>query len=109
VTYVPRVMGQINTGTMARRNGRNFQASSIASIAISTTVRRIRTNRGANGRDAYSGFKFPGHAQRSLAAYGPIAQPLYPRCHLRPAFEARQEIAQSFQIRQEVMGAAMTA
>jgi putative transposase len=54
-------------------------------------------------------FKSPGHAQRFLAAYGPIAQSFRPRHHLRPASEYRQEMTQRFQIWQEVAGAAIAA
>ena len=38
------------------------------------------------------GFKSPGHAQRFLAAYGPIAQHVRPRRHLLPALQYRQEM-----------------
>jgi putative transposase len=44
------------------------------------------------------GFKSPGHAQRFLAAYGPIAQHFRPRRHRLPAPRYRQELAQRFQI-----------
>jgi putative transposase len=37
------------------------------------------------------GFTSPGHAQRFLSAYGPIAQYVRPRRHLRSAAEYRQE------------------
>jgi putative transposase len=44
------------------------------------------------------GFKSPGHAQRFLSAYGPIAQHFRPRRHLLSAPAYRQEMAQRFQI-----------
>jgi putative transposase len=52
------------------------------------------------------GFKSPGHAQRFLAAYGPIAQHLRPRRHLLSAPAYRQEMVQRFQSWQEVTGLA---
>jgi putative transposase len=47
-------------------------------------------------------FKSSGHAQRFLAAYGPIAQHFRPRRHLFTAQAYRQEIVQRFQIWYEV-------
>jgi putative transposase len=55
------------------------------------------------------GFKSPGQAQRSLSAYGPIAQHFRPRRHLLPAPAYRQEMAQRFQIWREVVGLASAA
>jgi putative transposase len=49
-------------------------------------------------------FKSPGHAQRFLSAYGPIASHFPPRRHLRSAPEYRQERAQRFQTWQEITG-----
>jgi putative transposase len=40
------------------------------------------------------GFKSPGHAQRFLSAYGPIAQHCRPRRHLLPAAKYRREMQQ---------------
>jgi putative transposase len=48
------------------------------------------------------GFKSPGHAQRFLAAYGPIAQHFRPRRHRLSARDYRQEMVQRFQVWQEV-------
>src|ERR671923_671650 len=50
------------------------------------------------------GFKSPGHAQRFLAAYGPIAQHFRPRRHLLPASIYRQEMRQRFRTWQEITG-----
>jgi putative transposase len=47
-------------------------------------------------------FKSPGHAQRFLAAYGLIAQHFRPRRHRFPAPEYPHEMAQRFQIWQEI-------
>jgi putative transposase len=52
------------------------------------------------------GFKSPGHAQRFLSAYGPIAQHFRPRRHRLSAQAYRQEMVQRFQIWQEVIGIA---
>src|SRR2546430_5481228 len=55
------------------------------------------------------GFKSTGHAQRLLAAYGPIAQHFRPRRHRYSAPEYRQEMRQRFQIWREITGMAMAA
>ena len=52
------------------------------------------------------GFKSPGHAQRFLSAYGPIAQHFRPRRHRLSALKYRQEMAQRFQSWYEVTGTA---
>jgi len=52
------------------------------------------------------GFKSPGHAQRFLSAYGPIAQHVRPRRHRLSAQASRQEMVQRFQSWQEVTGLA---
>jgi putative transposase len=54
-------------------------------------------------------FKSPGHAQRFLAAYGPIAQHFRPRRHLLPAKVYRQEMTQRFQAWQEITDTAAAA
>jgi putative transposase len=48
------------------------------------------------------GFKSSGHAQRFLAAYGPIAQHFRLRRHLLPAPRYRQEIGNRFHTWQEI-------
>jgi putative transposase len=55
------------------------------------------------------GFKSPGHAQRFLAAYGPITQYFRPRRHLLPAPLYREKMRQRFQIWQEVTSLAAAA
>jgi putative transposase len=47
-------------------------------------------------------FKSPGHAQRFLAAYKPIAQHFRPGCHRFSAPTYRQEMLQRFQMRREI-------
>src|SRR4030095_3525620 len=48
------------------------------------------------------GFKSPGHAQRFLSAYGPIAQHFRPRRHLLPSPKYRQEMGKRFHTWQEI-------
>ena len=48
------------------------------------------------------GFTSPGHAQRFLAAYGPIVQHFRPRRHLLPALAYRREMQQRFQTWREL-------
>jgi putative transposase len=48
------------------------------------------------------GFKSPGHAQRLLSAYGPIAQYFRLRRHLLPTPEYRQEMGKRFHTWQEI-------
>jgi putative transposase len=50
------------------------------------------------------GFKFPGHTQRFLSAYGPISQHFRPRRHLLRAGEYRRIMAERFEVWQEVTG-----
>jgi putative transposase len=50
------------------------------------------------------GFKSPGHAQRFLSAYGPIAQHFRPRRHLLSASVYRQEMRHRFERWAEMTG-----
>jgi putative transposase len=54
-------------------------------------------------------FKSPGHAQRFLSAYGPIASHFRPRRHQLSAPACRQEMGQRFQVWREVTGLAPAA
>jgi putative transposase len=54
-------------------------------------------------------FKSPGHVQRFLSAYGPIASHFRPRRHLLPAPVYRQEMRQRFQAWQEMTGTPLAA
>jgi len=54
-------------------------------------------------------FKSPGHAQRFLSAYGPIAQHFRPRRHRLSAPAYRQEMKKRFQIWQAITGTALAA
>jgi putative transposase len=55
------------------------------------------------------GFKSPGHAQRFLSAYGPIAQHFRPRRHLLSASAYRQEIRNRFESWAEITGTKQAA
>jgi putative transposase len=54
-------------------------------------------------------FKSPGHAQRFLAAYGPIASHFRPRRHRVTAPKYRQQTAQRFHTWREITGTTMAA
>ena len=55
------------------------------------------------------GFQSAGHAQRFLAAYGPIAQHFRPRRHLLTASEYRQEMRNRFESWTEITGSQRAA
>jgi putative transposase len=55
------------------------------------------------------GFTSPGHAQRFLSAYGPIAQHFRPRRHRFSAPTYRQEMQKRFQMWDEITGTAIAA
>jgi putative transposase len=55
------------------------------------------------------GFKSPGHAQRFLSAYGPIAQHFRPRRHRSSASDYRQEMQRRFDTWQELTTLPTTA
>jgi putative transposase len=55
------------------------------------------------------GFKSPGHAQRFLSAYGPIAQHVRPRRHRLSASAYRHEMQQRCQMWGEITGTGMAA
>jgi putative transposase len=50
------------------------------------------------------GFKSPGHAQRFLPAYGPIAPHFRPRRHRMSTPEYRQEMQQRYRVWSEIRG-----
>ena len=54
-------------------------------------------------------FKSAGHAQRFLAAYGPITLHFRPRRHRLSALAYRQEMRQRFQSWREITGLATAA
>jgi putative transposase len=55
------------------------------------------------------GFKSPGHAQRVLSAYGPLAQHCRPRRHLLSASAYRHEMRHRFERWADITGTARAA
>jgi putative transposase len=107
LTYIPRVMvtDKLKSYSAAKRE---------VLPSVEHRQHRYLNNRAENSRQPtrqrerrMQGFKSPGHAQRFLAAYGPIAQHFRPRRHRLPAPEYRQAMAQRFQIWQEITGTVM--
>jgi putative transposase len=96
LAYIPRVIitDQLKSYSAAKRE-----------VLPSVEYRQHRyvNNRAENSHQRtrqrerrMQGFKSPGHAQRFLAAYGPIAQHFRPRRHRFPAAVYRQERQQRF-------------
>src|ERR671930_1371478 len=109
LTYVPRVIitDQLKSYGAAKRD---------ILPGVEHRQHRYLNNRAENSHQPtrqrerrMQGFKSAGHAQRFLAAYGPIAQHFRPRCHLLSAPAYHQEIAQRFQIWGEITGTEMAA
>ena len=102
LTYVPRVIitDQLKSYGAAKRE---------VLPSVEHRQHRYLNNRAENSHQPtrqrerrMQGFKSPGHAQRFLASYGPIAQHFRPRRHRLSAPVYRQEMRQRFQIWQEV-------
>lgn len=93
-----KVACMVTTGGMERRAVR-YRALSLPTAENSHQPTRQRERR-------MQRFKSPGHAQRLLVAYGPIAQHFRPRRHLCTAPSSRQEMIQRFQIWREITGRA---
>jgi putative transposase len=96
LTYVPRVIvtDQLKSYGAAKRE-----------VLPSVVHRHHRylNNRAENSHQPtrqrerrMQGFKSPGHAQRFLAAYGPIAQHFRPRRHRMAAVDYHREMRQRF-------------
>jgi putative transposase len=109
LTYVPRV---IITDKL-----RSYGAAK-QEVLLSVEHRRHRylNNRAENSHQPtrqrerrMQGFKSPGHAQRFLTAYGPIAQHFRPRRHRLSAPAYRQEMRQRFHTWREITNSAMAA
>jgi len=107
--YVPRVIvtDQLKSSGAAKRE---------LLLSVAHRPHRYLNNRAENSHQPtrrrarrMQGFKSPGHAPRFLSADGPIAQHFRPRRHRLPAHAYRQEMAQRFQIWQEITGTAMAA
>jgi putative transposase len=102
LAYVPRVIitDQLKSYGAAKRE---------VLPTVEHRQHRYLNNRAENSRQPtrqrerrMQGFKSPGHVQRFLAAYGPIAQHFRPRRHRLSAPAYRQEMSQRFQIWREV-------
>jgi putative transposase len=109
LTYVPRVIitDKLNSYGAAKRE-----------VLPSVEHRRHRylNNRDENSHQPrrqrerrMQGFKSSGHAQRFLAAYGPIAQHFRPRRHRLSAPDYRQEMRKRSDSWREVTGTALAA
>jgi putative transposase len=109
LTYVPRVIitDQLKSDGAALREVRP---------SVEHRQHRYLNNRAENShqptrqRERRMGrFKSPGHAQRFLSTYGPIASHFRPRRHRLSAPAYRQEMRQRFQAWQEITSSAMAA
>jgi putative transposase len=109
LTYVPRVIitDQLKSDGAAKREMRpgvehrqHRSLNNRAEKSHQPTRQRERRMQGCTSS---------GHAQRFLSAYGPIAQHFQSRRHRLPAPEYRQEMAQRFQIWQQITGTVMVA
>jgi putative transposase len=109
LTYVPRV---IVTDRL-----RSYEAAKRAVLpSVEHRQRRYLNNRAGNSHQPtrqrerrMQRFKSTGHAQRFLAAYGPITSHFRPRRHLLSAPKYRQEMTQRFRTWREITGTAIAA
>jgi putative transposase len=106
LTYVPRVIitDQLKSYGAAKHD---------MLPSVEHRQHRYSNNRAENSHQPtrqrerrMQGFKSPGHAQRFLSAYGPIAQHFRPRCHRLSAPAYRQVMAQRFQSWHAITGTA---
>jgi putative transposase len=109
LTYVPRVLitDKLASDGAAKRE---------ILPSVDHRQHRYLNNRAENSHQPtrqrerrMQGFKSPGHAQRFLAAYGPIAQHFRLRRHRFSARAYREEMRQRFQTWEEITGSAMVA
>jgi putative transposase len=109
LTYVPRVIitDQLRSYGAAKRE---------MLPSVEHRQQRYLNNRAENSHQPtrqrerhMQRFKSPGHAQRFLSAYGPIASHFRPRRHRLPAPVYRQEMQQRFQAWQEITGTPLAA
>jgi putative transposase len=109
LTYVPRVMitDQLKSYGAAKRE---------ILPGVEHRQHRYLNNRAENSHQPtrqrerrMQRFKSAGHAQRFLAAYGPITSHFRPRRHRLSAFAYRQEMRQRFQTWWEITGTVMAA
>jgi putative transposase len=109
LTYVPRVII-----TDPRKSYGAAMRESLPSVEH--RQHRYLNNRAENSHQPtrqrerrMQGFKSPGHAQRFLAADGPIASHFRPRRHLLTALKYCQEMAHRFQTWREITGTTIAA
>ena len=109
LTYVPRVIMTDNLASYGAAK-REILPS------VEHRQHRYLNNRAENSHQStrqrerrMQRFKSPGHAERCLAAYGPITSHFRSRRYLFSALEYRQEITQRFQTWREITGTAMAA
>jgi putative transposase len=109
LTYVPRV---ILTDKL-----KSYGAAKRAILpGVEHCQHRYLNNRAENSHQPtrqrerrMQGFKSTGHAQRFLAAYGPIAQHFRPRRHRYSAPEYRQVMRARYQVWGEITGTELAA
>ncbi len=108
-TYVPRVIitDKLGSYSAAKRD---------CLPRVEHRQSRYLNNRAENSHQptrkrehAMQRFKSPGHAQRFLAAFGPIRAHFCPRRHRLHAEDYRRERARRFQVWNEVIGLHMAA
>jgi putative transposase len=109
LTYVPRV---IITDKLRSYGAAKQEMMS----SVEHRQHRYLNNRAENSHQPtcqrqrrMQGFKSPGHAQRFLSPYGPIASHFRPRRHLLPVRAYRLEMTQRFQTWQDITGTAIAA
>jgi putative transposase len=109
LTYVPRV---IITDKLASYGAAKREILP----SVEHRQHRYLNNRAENSHQPtrqrerrMQGFKSPGHAQRFLSAYGPIAQHFRPRRHLLSAPEYCYEMQQRFEMWREITCTVMAA
>jgi putative transposase len=109
LTYLPRVLitDQLKSYGAAKRD---------ILPSVAHRQHRYLNNRAENSHQPtrqrerrMQRFKSPGHAQRFLSAYDPIAQHFRPRRHLLSAPVYRQEMKRRFQMWGEITGTTMAA
>jgi putative transposase len=109
LTYVPRVIitDQLRSYGAAKREmlpGVEHRQHRYLNNRAENSHQPTRQRERRMGR-----FKSPGHAQRFLAAYGPITQHFRPRRHQLSAPAYHQEMRQRFHTWREITGLAMAA
>ena len=97
LTYVPRVImtDKLKSYSAAKREilpGVEHRQSPSLNNRCENSHRPTRQR-----ERRMQGFTSPGHAQRFLSAYGPIAQHFRPRRHLLSASDYRQEMRKRFE------------